>query len=42
MALSKIVAGSPVRLSDINGIIDAVNAMQSSSVPTRNDCGFCL
>lgn len=41
MALTQIVAGSPVKLSDINGIIKAINAMQSSSVPIRNCGSFC-
>lgn len=41
MALSTISAGSTVKLNDINGIINAVNAIEPASNPVRNcDC-FC-
>lgn len=41
MALSKITAGSTVKLADINDIIDAVNNVQTSSNPVRNDYCIC-
>lgn len=41
MALSEISAGSPIKLADINGVIRAVNNLQSSSNPVRNYHSLC-
>lgn len=41
MALSEISAGSPIKLADINGVIRAVNNIQTSSNPVRHCHSFC-
>lgn len=41
MALSEISAGSPIKLADINGVIRAVNNIQTSSNPVRHCHSLC-